>query len=290
MSEEEMELRLEELAHAVDAVVRVEPPGALRARGRKHRVRRTMVLATGATGMAATVGVALALLPGADRNSGDVAGAASSGGRAVTIMTSTTSTDVPTHSPSPKPERVVLDARATTYLLDLMLPAGFTTSRYAGMQFGHADKDSVQTQGGMTVDDGHGAAQITATFGPADFEPAQICATGCTKLPDGSLITERQVPDGTTTNGKGPKPVAWEVNHWLTNGWRVGVGELNYPADYSPLHNQGPQVVTTRTQPPLSMDQLKQIVTDPRWQSTVPASLAEQADKDMTPFHQFATP
>jgi hypothetical protein len=289
MSEEEMELRLEELAHAVDAVVRVDRPGALRARGRKYRVRRTMVLATGATGMAATVGVALALVPGTDR-AGDGAGAASSGGRAVTIKTTTASTDAPSPSPSPKPERVVLDARATTYLLDLMLPAGFTTSRYAGMQFGHPDKDSVQTQGSMTIDDGHGAAQITATFQPADFESAQICATGCTKLPDGSLITERQVPDGTTTNGEGPKPVAWEVNHWLTNGWRVGVGELNYPADYSPLPNQGPKVETTRTQPPLSMDQLKQIVTDPRWQSTVPASLAEQADKDMTPFHQFSMP
>lgn len=285
MSEEAMEQRLEELAHAVDAVIRVDQPGALRARARKHRVRRTMVLATGASGMAATVGVALALAPGTDHDS-----VARSGGGTVTITTTTHSTGAPTHSPSPKPERVVLDARATTYMLDLMLPAGFTTSRYAGMQFSHADKDSVQTQGSMTIDDGHGAAQITATFEPVDFKPTQICATGCTKLPDGSLITERQVPDGTTTSGEGPKPVAWEVNHWLTNGWRVGVGELNYPADYAPQPNQGPKVVTTRTQPPLSMDQLKRIVTDPRWQSTVPASLAEQADEDMTPFHQFSAP
>lgn len=283
-----MELRLSELAHAVDAVVRVDRPGALRARARKHRVRRTMVLATGATGMAATVGVALALVP-AGHESGGVVGAGS-GGRPGAVTTSTGSAGAAAHSGSSKPERVVLDARSTTYLLDLMLPSGFTTSRYAGMQFSPANKDSVQTQGSMTIDDGHGAAQITATFGPADFEPANICATGCTRLPDGSIITERQIPDGTTTSGEGPKPVAWELNHWLPNGWRVGVGELNYPEDYHPLPNQGPKVVTTRTQPPLSMDQLQRIATDPRWQSTVAASFAEQAHQAMTPFDLMLAP
>jgi hypothetical protein len=79
MSDEEVERRLEELARAVDALVRIDRPGALRARGRPLRVRRRLVLATGVTGMAATVGVALAVAPGTGRGSADTTGASTGG-------------------------------------------------------------------------------------------------------------------------------------------------------------------------------------------------------------------
>jgi hypothetical protein len=96
MSDEEVERRLEELAQAVDALVRIDRPSAVRARGRQLRVRRRLVLATGVTGMAATVGVALAVAPGSGRGATGTTGA-SGGGAPVASATSGTA---PSSSPA----------------------------------------------------------------------------------------------------------------------------------------------------------------------------------------------
>ena len=122
------------------------------------------------------------------------------------------------------------------------------------------------TFGGVTFDDGHGAAeidvnlqQLTSGDSGADglkcpdpaYVPNDVCTL--TQLADGSHLEILKGWEYPTMKG-GMKE--WDA--WLTTpqGGRVGISEYNSAQEKSAV---------TRTNPPLTSDQLKAIVTSSRW-------------------------
>jgi hypothetical protein len=158
---------------------------------------------------------------------------------------------------------------AAQTLLDL-LPRRGSVSELSGVTI---DK---HPQAELVYDDGQGAARLTVSLDlpPAEW-PRPQCRAGqpyCRVLPDGTIVTWQTVQDP-----KEPKIAGqmWTANASRPNGFAVTVTEYT-----SAVPKIGP---VTRAVPPLTVDELKAIVSSSRWQSSVTAEAAQQDEQLFTP-------
>ena len=132
----------------------------------------------------------------------------------------------------------------------------------------------------LLYDDGHGGAQLSIAVGEGQSFvcDAQSGTPGCQTLANGDQLFVSQGPD--YPPGK-PRPssdigvVTWDVQLQRQDGVQVDVSEWNAPTEKdSPA---------SRPEPPLTVAELTAIARSDRWQMTIPAQLAEQAQALFTP-------
>ncbi|WP_441249165.1 hypothetical protein [Kitasatospora sp. McL0602] len=166
-------------------------------------------------------------------------------------------------SPSAATSEKLLSPEALISNLRRLLPHGAVT---AGA--GRVDDPGVSTA--ARYDDGHGVAGLTLSVLRYDVHRAsqlQLCGEGDTcqtgKLPDGSTYTlVKRKPVGVL-------PLDWSAELIGPDGRLVTLHEYNAPDD------QG--TPATRAEPPLTLQQLTDVVADPAWSRIALAVPAAQA-------------
>ncbi|MCT9084688.1 hypothetical protein [Streptomyces fulvoviolaceus] len=209
-----------------------------RAHGRRLQLRRRVAVLGGAASIALVgLGGAL-LLPG--------------GGSGGQNLPAVARTEAPTASPTRKPLTAV-DAMET---LKNLLPEG---------KFSNESVTGVGLLGSLVYDDGKGLSTVRLSL--VQVEPGSSLAretTRCpdktknpydscevTRLPDSSVLRIVQEP------GDGAGEKIWTADLLTPDGRRVEVSETNTPDSW--------KAPATRDEPPLSTDQLQDLVTDPAW-------------------------
>lgn len=254
----------EQLRHDMQSAVgTIDPPPAIALvdggvqRGRRMRRMRVARVLGGVATAAVLGGAGLVAI---DQLPGGYAEAPSD--------TAVASGDMQVASPE-EPIRVTAQVVAQT--LSRMLPDG-TLSQYSGSE--PSDDAMGPVIGSLVFDDGAGAALISARVGPA--APGISCApphpsplVQCTELeqPDGSEVVVIQRPE--YTDGRMPGMLTWWAWHLRTDGTMIEVYELNAVAEKVPP--------PTRELPPLTVEQLTEIVTSPEWQTEISPLEADAA-------------
>lgn len=172
----------------------------------------------------------------------------------------------------PPEEQVPVTSQVVVQTLIDLLPEG-EVSHLAGDQW---PSDSLVTANGdLVFDDGAGAAQVMVSVGQA--HPGISCepphpepSVQCTELeqPDGSVVVIIQRPE--YTDGSMPGMLTWTAQHLRTDGTVVELTEFNSAAQKVPP--------PSRELPPLTVEQLTEIVTSPQWRTEVPKSEAMAAE------------
>jgi hypothetical protein len=129
-------------------------------------------------------------------------------------------------------------------------------------------------QAELVYDDGHGAARVMVSLDlpPGGLKPS-ACHPGdsCQVLADGTVVTW-------STNRDPAQPVVvtmWSANAVHPDGLGVTVTEFTAPV---------PKVSpATRAEPPFSIEELKGIVSSPRWQAAVAAEVVRRDATLFTP-------
>ncbi|MFD7440847.1 hypothetical protein [Streptomyces sp. NPDC059909] len=127
-----------------------------------------------------------------------------------------------------------------------LLPAKLRVVREGGSDgFGH-----------VTVDDGHGESLVTVNvqrWKPDDPAMAELFGKAA-PLPDGTRVSVRKEP----ARRGGPGAVEWTVDTFRKDGLRVAITAVNAGAY---------QLPASRSEPALSIEQLKRIALDRTWQA-----------------------
>ncbi|GGQ04558.1 hypothetical protein ACFFKE_19685 [Streptomyces mutabilis] len=228
-----------------------------RSRGRRAMTRRRAGVVGGAVAGVALVGVGGAtLLPQGKSNGPDVS-AASSG------TSSRPSASATTPAPAPVSGDTVLGE------FKKLLPEGEFSQEAAR---GSADEPGPYAH--LVYDDGEGAAALNVSLQRVEpgsphvreltrcpdktFTPYDDCSS--TRLPDGSLL---RLLKGYEYPDKRVDTKYWSADLVTPGGQHVNVGEWNAPAQ------KGAPV--TRAEPPLSAEELTEVVTAEVWRKVVDA-------------------
>ncbi|MFE0946106.1 hypothetical protein [Streptomyces mutabilis] len=226
-----------------------------RTRGRRALTRRRAGVVGGAVAGVALVGVGGAmLLPQGKSDGPDVSAASSS-----------TSSRPSAPASTPPPEPVSGDTILGEF--KKLLPEGKFSEEDAR---GSADAPYAY----LVYDDGEGAAAMNVSFQRVEpgspqvreltrcpdrtFTPYDDCSS--TRLPDGSLL---RLLKGYEYPDKRVDTKYWSADLVTTEGQHVSVGEWNAPAQ------KGAPV--SRAEPPLSAEELKEVVTAEVWRKVVDA-------------------
>ncbi|MET9991616.1 hypothetical protein ABZ061_18895 [Streptomyces mutabilis] len=226
-----------------------------RSRGRRALTRRRAGVVGGAVAGVALVGVGGAvLLPQGKSDGPDVSAASSS-----------TSSRPSASASTPPPEPVSGDTILGEF--KKLLPEGKFSQEDAR---GSADAPYAY----LVYDDGEGAAAMNVSFQRVEpgsphvreltgcpdrtFTPYDDCSS--TRLPDGSLL---RLLKGYEYPDKRVDTKYWSADLVTTEGQHVSVGEWNAPAQ------KGAPV--SRAEPPLSAEELKEVVTAEVWRKVVDA-------------------
>ncbi|MFB7089420.1 hypothetical protein [Streptomyces sp. NPDC056296] len=226
-----------------------------RSRGRRALTRRRAGVVGGAVAGVALVGVGGALLLPQGKSDGPEVSAAASG------ATSRPSASATKPAPPPVSGDTVLGE------LKKLLPEGKFSQEDAR---GSGDGPYAY----LVYDDGEGAAAMNVSFARLDPGSPQVRElTGCpdktftpyddcssTRLADGSLL---RLLKGYEYPDKRVDTKYWSADLVTTEGQHVSVGEWNAPAQ------KGAPV--SRPEPPLSMEELKEVVTAEVWRKVVDA-------------------
>ena len=236
----------------------------------RRRHRQGMAMAAAAVTIAVTGTVALAL--GSVAEHGHTAGPA-------------TTSPATTGPATPEP-MVPLEPRSAAALLASLFPAGGPLSNFSG----HAEVYPKQwfISGELMYDDGNGLVGISAGIGTSQVPPwgdapeGQRCGPTldtCDSqvLPDGSELTTFEQHDASPSWGSVPMVLRGAVVR-RPDGLLVAVSEINT------VNQEGHwSARPTRSNLPISTDQLAAIAQSPVWQKTVPISIAE-AGQRLDPF------
>jgi hypothetical protein len=154
---------------------------------------------------------------------------------------------LPAPKPITRPAGLAPYGGAILHTLNSLLPQG-VTGHSADSEQGYAEEELRDGKAGVGL-----IGVNVQLFNSSQYAGlvSQLFA-GATELPDGSLMVVRQ--QSAEKGGSGA--VQWVVDLIRPNGERVVAQEFNAP-------RQG--VAADRSQPVLSIDQLKAIVTDPAW-------------------------
>jgi hypothetical protein len=122
------------------------------------------------------------------------------------------------------------------------------------------------TVGGFVYNDGQGAARIDFSVTWPSNAPKAAVPSGCQSDPSpGPDCTT--LPDGTQldlSKGSNKGTAEWDASAYLTNHIQIQIMEWNAPT----AKGSAP----TRVDPPLSLDQLKTLVTNCRWSECPPSA------------------
>jgi hypothetical protein len=200
-------------------------------RGRRIRRRRAAALAAGVTAVVlAAAGGTLALLPG---------------GGLETVVTSPAGA-----GSSPGVPKLGYTDKQLIHALETALPTGRFSAPGA-----QVDPRSANSQAEVVFDDGAGAARFLLTVGRtsldlgSELNCAELSADSCviTSRPDGSRVQEWTAHGSQLMGGGGDTVKLRQISLEYPDGREIGLMELNAP------NQNGP---STRTDPPLSFDQL----------------------------------
>ncbi|MFC9287581.1 hypothetical protein [Streptomyces sp. NPDC057052] len=229
-------------------------------RGRRLRLRRRAALAGGAAGLA-LVGVGGALLVPSGGGDGPRHGSVAATGSG---------------GPTAVPDVAAVSADDMVRTLTKLLPEGKVTR---GAARGTDDPLGLPPLAQVVFDDGEGAGSVSLVVdrvrrGEGTFDPASVvtpcpgmempgtvpdtCVTQ--NLPDGSVVTLIQ---GYEYPDRRENTKAWSADLVTPAGQRVSVSEWNAAAE------KGEPV--SRSEPPLSMAQLKTLVTAKEWRRVADA-------------------
>jgi hypothetical protein len=189
----------------------------------------------------------------------------------------------PSPAPTPGPGQQLIDGRSALELLKQLLPSGLTTSGYLGQDSYRPEVFGIQCGAGMAVDAGHGRAGIYLNV--QQNIPIDIGDTIKT-LPDGSVISATTVAGQKPTTGRYPG-LSYQVQRVMPDGTRVAIDVDNYDDDPSTSHEKGWSVPTVSQDPPLTIDQLAAILSDPRWGLTVAKDFAAKARHDLVGYRDM---
>ncbi len=227
-----------------------------RSRGRRALTRRRAGVVGGAVAGVALVGVGGAMLLPQGKSNGPDVSAASSGASSRPSASAT----------APAPEPVSGDTILGEF--KKLLPEGKFSQEDAR---GSADSPYAY----LVYDDGEGAAAMSVSFARVEpgsphvreltgcpdktFTPYDDCSS--TRLPDGSML---RLLKGYEYPDKRVDTKYWSADLVTTEGQHVSVGEWNAPAQ------KGAPV--SRAEPPLSAEELKEVVTAEVWRKVVDAT------------------
>ncbi|MFV0133937.1 hypothetical protein ACLGIH_11975 [Streptomyces sp. HMX87] len=230
-----------------------------RARGRRLRLRRRAAVLGGAAGIAA-VGVGGALLV--------VPGEAPDARTSSTAASSAIPSAVPS-SPSATPASEEFTGDDLLRTLKGLLPPGEFSQEEAR---GTAERLPPSVR--LVYDDGDGAAALGLSFGRV--EPGSSAARETTRCPDEVFVphdscTTSRLPDGSVLMlfqgyeypDRRVDTKRWAAELVTAEGGHVSMSEWNAPAE------KGEPV--SRPEPPLSREQLKEVVTAEVWRTVVDA-------------------
>ncbi|MFE6053932.1 hypothetical protein ACFQ6N_24535 [Kitasatospora sp. NPDC056446] len=243
-------------------------------RGRRRWRRRSTAAVMGGAAALALVGsgVYLAGSP-AGKDAGSV-GAASAPAAAAGGSQAATPTGAPSSAP------VVITGDEVLATFRAMLPKGWTTDAKGR---GTDDEQSGGTfvSASLVFDDGHGGSLIqlgiqkhrpkqTQVPGcPKDFGLARVDSCTDTTLPDGSRLLLEQ---GYEYSDSRADTKDWHATLTGPDGRSISVNEWNAPQEKG--------APDSRPEPPLTLDQLKAIVTDRSWDRIVAAVGYDGVDDD----------
>lgn len=277
MDEQELSRAMDDAVGGVRPKTHALVEGATRT-GRQLRVRRR--LAAGAGVFAVTGAVLGASVFGADlpTYTGEVTSSLPSALDEVTL---------PDFSGRPKPAappagKEWLSGRATVQILKELLPGKGGTSGYEG-QSAPAILPDGGTFGRLSADGWLAGAEVQVNFQPGfgrhidDLQGLFSCkqrepegtmtACGVTELADGSVLMLYEDRSGLLLRR--------HAELLRADGTRISVGTAN-GVDIE----DGPVI---GSQPPFSLDELRAVVTSPRWQMHVDPEVNERA-KELTPY------
>lgn len=191
--------------------------------------------------------------------------------------------------------RALMDGRSTAVIVRSRLRPGLVTANYNGQDSNEPAQLGVDTIANMSVDDGTGKPtslnvrlvqnsqamdRVTDCTTEQELQSGRVSNCRAEAEPDGSVVLSYSVRDD--PSGKSPVTQGLRTNKAVRvfpSGSVVSVAAFNF---YSPVN--GPQESPSRSIPPISVDELKAIVMDPRWGLTVPAEFAQQAKQDLVPY------
>ncbi|WP_405017093.1 hypothetical protein OHV05_08425 [Kitasatospora sp. NBC_00070] len=197
----------------------------------------------------------------------------------------------PTPSPSPGPTEPLfkVTSEAMFGTLAAMLPAGGGFANFENDRFDGKPMSDHATHLYVEYDDGHGASTVSVSIQPDSRSPPafgcpDVPTEGDTPRPPGALpasCTTRVLPDGgqlesvvTATGASGLYSFNVHVRRPDGVVLRItaGTGTTSEP------------ITKTRLVPPIGLDRLEAMVTDPHWQLEVPQSTLDtgQALADRT--------
>ncbi|SFF44491.1 hypothetical protein SAMN05216251_114122 [Actinacidiphila alni] len=220
--------------------------------GRRLRRRRNAAVTAGVAAFA-VIGVGGALI-------GGLAGGDGSGGTAAAPEKPAVSAGPASGGPSAKPHRPVLTAKQFTDLFVSMLPKGHVAKRP-----GRGTDGELPPLAEVVFDDGKGPGLVDALVGYGEAAP------DCPEQdPPGTSCTTTHVHGGTLTIYKGYEyPDRREdTKEWMATFVTAGGATIDV-SEWNAKEEKGAPV--SRPNPPLSVSELRRIVTDPRWQRAIDA-------------------
>ncbi|MET8546916.1 hypothetical protein ABZW03_40860, partial [Kitasatospora sp. NPDC004799] len=231
--------------------------------------RRSAAAVVGGAAALALVGTGAVYLTGSPMDAGPVTAAAAPTTVAPAAAGSGSPAAAPTAAPSPAPTVITGDEVLAAFRA--LLPKGEITEakgrgtddKQLGGTFAGADLVLDDGQGRSLVQIGiqkHRPAQVRPQSCPTDPERSRIDSCAVTTLPDGSrllLVQGHEYPDGRADTKE------WHAALSGPDGREITVSEWNAPQEKG--------APDSRPNPPLTLDQLKAIVTDASWDRVVAA-------------------